>query len=112
MNFPKNEQNKKNNFNQMNDTPSPFDYYSQNINAPNQQNDISQQQMWKDQNLAMGGMGLGMYNPSMGGIGGMVGMGMNPMNPLMGMNMVGSSNTNPSAISTRTGFQMRSTQSL
>ena len=87
MNFPKNEQNKKNNSNQMNDAPSPFDYYSQNINLPNQQNDISQQQMWKDQNLPMGGMGLGMYNPSMGGIGGMVGMGMNPMNPLMGMNM-------------------------
>jgi hypothetical protein len=81
-NFPKN-QNKKN-FNSAEDVPSPLEYYT---NLSNQQNEIAQQQMWKDQNLGMGGMGLGMYNPGMAPIGGMVGMGMNPINPLIGMNM-------------------------
>ena len=92
-NFPKNQNLKKttsNNMNTTNETPSPLDYYSQSM-MPNQQNDISQQQMWNESNLGMNGMGLGMYNPSMGALGGMVGMGMNPMNPLLGMNM----NMNP-----------------
>ena len=92
-NFPKNQNLKKttsNNMNTTNETPSPLDYYSQSM-MPNQQNDISQQQMWNESNLGMNGMGLGMYNPSMGTLGGMVGMGMNPMNPLLGMNM----NMNP-----------------
>ena len=89
-NFPKNQNtNKKNNFNQAEDGLSPIEYYSQSMGIQNQQNDISQQQqMWKDTNIAMGGMGVGMYNPGMAApIGGVVGMGMNPMNPLMGMNM-------------------------
>ena len=92
-NFPKNQNLKKttsNNMNTTNETPSPLDYYSQSM-MQNQQNDISQQQMWNEPNLGMNGMGLGMYNPSMGALGGMVGMGMNPMNPLLGMNM----NMNP-----------------
>ena len=84
-NYPKNQKN-KNNFNQTNESPSPFDYYSQSMNVPNQQNDISQQQMWNE-NLGMNGMGIGIYNPGLGATGGMVGMGMNPMNPLLGMNM-------------------------
>ena len=90
-NFPKNQKKTTaNNYNTTNETPSPFDYYSQSMMS-NQQNDISQQQMWNEQNLGMSGMGLGMYNPNMGALGGMVGMGMNPMNPLLGMNM----NMNP-----------------
>ena len=88
-NFQKNQNsNKKNNFNQSEEALSPFEYYSPSMNVPNQPNDIAQQQIWKDQNLAMSGMGLGMYNPAMApAMGGMVGMGMNPINPLMGMNM-------------------------
>ena len=87
-NFPKNQNNKKNTFNQTEDGLSPFEYYSQSMNMPNQPNDISQQQMWKDPNLPIGGMGVGIYNPGMAAqMGGVVGMGMNPMNPLMGMNM-------------------------
>ena len=71
-------QNKKNsNFNSQNDAPSPLEYYSQSMNIPNQQNE-----MWNDQNL---GLGMGMYNPGMGP--GMAGMNMNPINPLLGMNM-------------------------
>jgi len=84
-NYPKNQKNKSN-FNAENDAPSPFDYYSQSMNVPNQQNDISQQQMWNE-NLGMNGMGIGMYNPGIGTMGGMIGMGMNQMNPLMGMNV-------------------------
>ena len=80
-NFPNNpnqNQNKKNNFNSGNDAPSPFDYYSQSMNIPNQQND-----MWNEQNV-----GMGIYNPAIGpGMAGMAGMNMNPMNPLLGMNM-------------------------
>ena len=90
-NFPKNQNiNKKNTFNQTEEGISPIEYYSQSMSIPNQQNDISQQQqIWKDPNIAMGGMGVGIYtNPGMAApIGGVVGMGMNPMNPLMGMNM-------------------------
>ena len=90
-NFPKNQKKTtENNVNTTNEAPSPLDYYSQSM-MPNQQNDISQQQMWNEPNLGMNQMGLGMYNPSMGALGGMVGMGMNPMNPLLGMNM----NMNP-----------------
>ena len=81
-NVPKNQKN-KNSFNSGNDAPSPFDYYSQSMNVPNQQNDISQQQMWNE-NLGMNQMGMGMYNP---GLGGMVNLGMNPLNPMLGMNM-------------------------
>ena len=84
-NFPKNP-NIKNNFNQNNEAPSPFDYYTQSMNVPNQQNDLSQQQMLNE-NLGMNSMGMGMYNSGLGDIGGMIGMGMNPMNPQMGMNM-------------------------
>ena len=86
-NFPKNQK-KNNSYNPTSDAPSPFDYYTQSMNLPNQpQNDLSQQQMWNDQSLGMNGIGLGMYSPGMGAMGGMVGMGMNPMNPLLGMNM-------------------------
>ncbi len=81
-NVPKNQKN-KNSFNPGNDAPSTFDYYSQSMNAPSQQNDLSQQQMWNE-NLGMNQMGIGMYNP---GFGGMVNLGMNPINPLLGMNM-------------------------
>ena len=58
-NFPKNQNLKKttsNNMNTTNETPSPLDYYSQSM-MPNQQNDISQQQMWNESNLGMNGMG-------------------------------------------------------
>jgi hypothetical protein len=79
-NFPKNP-NIKNNLNQNNEAPSPFDYYTQSMNVPNQQNDLSQQQILNE-NLSMNS--LGMYNHGLVDIGGMVGMG---MNPLMGMNM-------------------------
>ena len=86
--YPKNQnQNNKNSFNGFNDTPSPLDYYSQSMNIPPRQNDLSQQQMWNDQGLGLNGMGLPMYPPNMANMGGMVGMGMNPMNPLIGMNM-------------------------
>ena len=81
-NFPKNQKNKTS-FNSGNDAPSPFDYYSQSMNVPNPQNDISQQQMWNE-NMGMNQMGIGMYNPSLGG---MVNLGMNPLNPMLGMNM-------------------------
>lgn len=81
-NVPKSQKN-KNSFNSGNDAPSPFDYYSQSMNVPNQPNDISQQQMWNE-NLGMNQMGMGMYNP---GLGGMVNLGMNSLNPMLGMNM-------------------------
>ena len=84
-NFPKNP-NIKNNFNQNNEAPSPFDYYTQSMNLQNQQNDLSQQQILNE-NIGMNSMGMGIYNPGLGDIGGMVGMSMNPMNSLMGMNM-------------------------
>ena len=85
--IPKNQnQNNKNNFNPINEAASPFEYYSQSMNAP-RQNDLSQQQMWGEQNLGLNGMGLQMYPTNMANMGGMVGMGMNPMNPLIGMNM-------------------------
>jgi len=84
-NFPKNP-NTKNNFNQNNETPSPFDYYTQSMNVSNQQNELSQHQMLNE-NLGINSMGMGIYNPGLGDIGGMVGMGMNSINPLIGMNM-------------------------
>ena len=87
--IPKNQnqnQNNKNNFNPINDAVSPFEYYSQSMNAQ-RQNDLPQQQMWGEQNLGLNGMGLQMYPTNMANMGGMVGMGMNPMNPLIGMNM-------------------------
>ena len=83
MNNPPKNQKNKNSFNPSNDAPSPFDYYSQSMNVPNQQNDMSQQQMWND-NMGMNQMGMGMINPTLGG---MVNLGMNPMNPMLGMNM-------------------------
>ena len=79
-------QKNKNIINPFNDDASPLDYYSNAMNIPNQQNNISHQQMWNDQNLGINGMGLGIY-PNTGAMGGMMGIGMNPMNPLIGMNM-------------------------
>ena len=86
---------KKNNINSnsSNETPSPLDYYSESMQSmiPNQQNDISSQQMWNDQSKGINNFGMGMFNPGMtgmGSLGGMGGIGMNSMNPLMGMNMM------------------------
>ena len=85
-NFPNNLNQRNKMSNSSNDTPSPFDYYTNSLNIPNQKNDISQQ-MWNEQNLGMNGMGLGIYPPGMGNMGSIMGMGMNPMSPLIGMNM-------------------------
>ena len=77
-------QNKSNkklfNQNQSNEAPSPFDYYIDSMNMENQQNDIAQQQYLSNPNLGMNS--IGMYNPGLLNMGGMVGMGMNPQ---MGM---------------------------
>ena len=75
-------QNNKNNLNSFNDVPSPFEYYSQTTNMPPRQSDL----LFNEQNLGMNGMGLQMY-PTMTNMAGMAGVGMNSMNPLIGMNM-------------------------
>ena len=80
MNTSEKNQNAKNN---LNEVPSPFDYYTQSMNAPSLQNNTSQQQVWNE-SLGMNPMGMGMYNP---GLSGMASPGMNQLNSQLGVNI-------------------------